>query len=65
VGEVAGPILELMTPGEFPHLTEMATSFYLRPDYDFADEFRFGLDLILDGIERRLDEARQDRLRTT
>jgi hypothetical protein len=32
----------------------MATSYYLRPGYDFGDEFGFGLDLILDGIERLL-----------
>jgi hypothetical protein len=32
----------------------MATSYYLQPGYDFADEFRFGLDLILDGLERSL-----------
>jgi AcrR family transcriptional regulator len=57
VGEVAGPILELMSAGEYPHLAEMATTYYLEPGYDFADEFDFGLDLVLDGIERRLDPA--------
>jgi AcrR family transcriptional regulator len=51
VGDVAGPILELMATGGYPHLTEMATSYYLRPGYDFADEFRFGLDVVLDGIQ--------------
>jgi hypothetical protein len=37
----------------------MARSYYLQPGYDFGDEFGFGLDLILDGIERLLtcDEA--------
>jgi AcrR family transcriptional regulator len=54
VGEVAGPIMELMAAGEYPHLVEMATSYYMQPGYDFADEFRFGLDLILDGLERSL-----------
>lgn len=54
LGEVAGPIMELMAAGEYPHLVEMATSYYLQPGYDFADEFRFGLDLILDGLERSL-----------
>ena len=29
----------------------MATTYYLQPGYDFGDEFRFGLDLILDGLE--------------
>ena len=55
VGDVAGPIMELMAEGEYPHLVEMATSYYLQPGYDFADEFRYGLDLILDGLERTLD----------
>jgi AcrR family transcriptional regulator len=54
LGEVAGPIMELMSAGEYPHLVEMATSYYLQPGYDFADEFEFGLRLVLDGIEGRL-----------
>ena len=54
VGEVAEPIMELMTVGEYPHLVQMATSYYMQPGYDFGDEFRFGLELILDGLERSL-----------
>jgi AcrR family transcriptional regulator len=54
VGEVAEPILELMAAGQYAHLVDMANSYFLQPGYDFADEFRFGLDLILDGIERQL-----------
>ncbi len=52
VGEVAAPIMELMAGGAYPHMVEMATSYYMQPGYDFADEFEFGLDLILDGLER-------------
>ena len=29
----------------------------MQPGYDYADEFEYGLDLILDGIERALDTA--------
>lgn len=54
LGEVAEPIMELMGAGEYPHLVEMATSYYMQPGYDFGDEFVFGLDLILDGLERSL-----------
>jgi AcrR family transcriptional regulator len=54
VGDVAGPIMERMAEGEYPHLVQMATSYYLQPGYDFADEFQFGLDLILDGLEKSL-----------
>lgn len=41
-------------PAEYPHLVEFATQRVLRPGYDYANEFDFGLDLILDGLERRL-----------
>jgi AcrR family transcriptional regulator len=57
VGEVAEPIMERMAVGEYPHLVQMATSYYLQPGYDFGDEFGFGLDLILDGIQRSLASA--------
>ncbi len=53
VGQVAEPIMELMATGAYPTMVEMARSYYLQPGYDFADEFEFGLDLILDGLERR------------
>ena len=54
VTEVADPIMELMAGGGYPHMVEMATTYYLQPDYDFADEFDFGLDLVLDGLSRLL-----------
>ncbi len=36
----------------FPHLAEIATQLVMKPGYDYANEFEFGLDLILDGLER-------------
>jgi AcrR family transcriptional regulator len=53
VRDVAEPIMATMATGEYPTMVEMATTYYMRPGYDFADEFEFGLDLILDGLERR------------
>lgn len=53
VKDVAEPIMALMETGAYPMMVEMATSYYLKPGYDFADEFEFGLDLILDGLDRR------------
>ncbi len=50
VGEVAEPIMDLMAAGDYPHLVDMATSYYLEPGYDFGDEFTFGLDLVLDSL---------------
>jgi len=29
----------------------------MQPGYDFADEFEYGLDLVLDGLERELERA--------
>ena len=52
VAEVAEPIMELMSGGEYPHLVDMATSYYVQPGYDFGNEFEFGLNLILDGLTR-------------
>jgi AcrR family transcriptional regulator len=36
----------------YPHLTELATEHVLQPGYDYSNEFEFGLELILDGLER-------------
>ena len=41
----------------YPHLMEIAVKHVLQPGYDYADEFVFGLDLILDGLERVLNTA--------
>ena len=61
VGDVAESIMKRMAEGEYPHLVHMATSYYLRPGYDFGDEFGFGLDLILDGIDRMLAREEVER----
>ncbi|OUC95035.1 TetR family transcriptional regulator [Streptomyces swartbergensis] len=53
--EVAGAILRDMPADTYPHLTELATEHVLKPGYDYADEFAFGLTLILDALHP--DEA--------
>jgi AcrR family transcriptional regulator len=50
--EVAQMILAQLPIDEYPHLTEMAIEYVLQPGYDYGNEFEFGLDLILDGLER-------------
>jgi AcrR family transcriptional regulator len=50
--EVAGDILEGFQPDEYPHLAEMAVDRAMKPGYSYGDEFEYGLDLILEGIER-------------
>jgi AcrR family transcriptional regulator len=50
LNEVAGAILHEMPADAYPHLTELATEHVLKPGYDYADEFTFGLTLILDAL---------------
>ena len=42
----------LVESGQYPHLAELTTEHVLAPGYSYAAEFAFGLDLILDGLER-------------
>jgi len=37
---------------QYPHLAEFMFGHVLQPGYDYGDEYEFGLDLILDGLER-------------
>ncbi|WP_448070569.1 TetR/AcrR family transcriptional regulator [Georgenia yuyongxinii] len=55
--EVAGAIAEDFASGQYPHMVEFATERVLRPGYDFGDEFEFGLNLILDALERSLPDG--------
>ena len=56
VAEVGENILRQLAD-EYPHLAEMITEHAMKPGYDYGDEFEFGLDLILDGLERLPDRA--------
>jgi AcrR family transcriptional regulator len=49
--EMAGNVLRQMPANAYPHLAEMAVEHVLKPGYAYADEFEFGLDLILNGLE--------------
>lgn len=51
MAELAQGISVLFDTGQYPYLAELTTEHVLQPDYDFGDEFEFGLNLILDGIE--------------
>jgi AcrR family transcriptional regulator len=55
--EVAENILRQMPADGYPYLAELAVEHVLQPGYAYANEFRFGLDLILDGLERSRDGA--------
>jgi AcrR family transcriptional regulator len=52
--EVAKMMMAQMPRGEYPHLTEFTVEHVLQSGYDYGEEFAFGLDLILDGLEMRV-----------
>jgi AcrR family transcriptional regulator len=55
--DLARTIMAGFTPDQYPHLTELTIQHVLQPGYDYGDEFEFGLDLVLDGLERARDAA--------
>ncbi|QBJ98467.1 TetR family transcriptional regulator [Rhodococcus sp. ABRD24] len=60
VDEIAGGILRDLPTDAYPHLIELITEHALRPDYNYGDDFEFGLGLILEAL--RPDEARVESL---
>ena len=52
--EVVEQMMAAMPGDEYPHLTEIALQHVMQPGYDYGDEYAYGLDLILDGLERAL-----------
>jgi AcrR family transcriptional regulator len=52
IGAVAEEMLQPFSPDEYPNLVELITEHAMKPGYDYGDEFEYGLDLILDGVER-------------
>jgi hypothetical protein len=57
IAEVAQGLRQSFDLNEYPHLVEMI-GHALKPGYDYLDEFEYGLDAILDGLERALDAPR-------
>ena len=54
ISEIA---LRELPAGEYPNLHEMMADHVLTVGFDYARVFEFGLDLILDGLERLRDDA--------
>jgi len=52
VAQVAETMLQPFPVNEYPNLMDFITEHAMKPGYDFGDEFEYGLDLILDGLER-------------
>ena len=54
--EVAAAMAETMPLEDYPHLAELTTEYVLQPGYDFGNSFEFGLDLIIEGLDRAKHE---------
>jgi len=52
VGEVAETMLQQFPAGAYPYLAETIVHHINKSGWEYGDEFEFGLDLILDGLER-------------
>lgn len=50
---VAADLAAFLPPDTYPHLHEFTTEHVMKqPNYSFGNSFEFGLDLIIDGIDR-------------
>jgi AcrR family transcriptional regulator len=56
---VAEGLMRQFASGEYPYMTEIATELVMKPGYSYSAEFEFGLDLILDGLERLRETAEE------
>jgi AcrR family transcriptional regulator len=51
IADLATEILGVHTADAYPNMAAFTTGYVLHGAYDFADEFDWGLDLVLDGLE--------------
>ena len=51
VAEVAETMLQPFPVNEYPNLVEFMNEHVMKPGYEYGDEFEYGLDLILDGLD--------------
>jgi AcrR family transcriptional regulator len=61
VAEVAETMLAPFVPAEYPNLVEFIAGHAMQPGYDYETEFEYGLDVVLDGLERARNAPRPDR----
>lgn len=60
VAEVATAMQANHPLDDYPDLAEFSADHIMRPDYDFGNEFEYGLKLILDGLAGSLDDEPSD-----
>jgi AcrR family transcriptional regulator len=56
IAEPAKAVMSMMPADAYPYLMEMIIDHALQPGYDYGAEFTWGLDLVLDGLEQRIDD---------
>jgi AcrR family transcriptional regulator len=56
VADTAASMMHFFDAEAYPALLEFTMEHIMRPDYDFGEEFEYGLDLILDGLARSLPD---------
>lgn len=57
LSEASDEIVAPLSPERYPSLVRFTSEHVMQPGYDFGDSFQIGLDLVLDGIERRGNSA--------
>ena len=55
--EMAEAFLHAIPADEYPHLREMVVEHAMKSGYDESADFGFGLDLILDGLQKLLNQS--------
>lgn len=55
--ELAAVMAAQLPADQYPHLAEFTVRHVLQPGYDYGEEFAYGLDLILDALDRAQSAA--------
>jgi AcrR family transcriptional regulator len=58
---MARDMFEPFPANEYPNLAEFVNSHVVKPGYDYAEEFEYGLEVILYGLEAELEAVRSER----
>ena len=54
MAEMAQDMFEPFPANDYPNLAEFVSDHVMKPGYDYGEEFEYGLDLILNGLEEAL-----------
>jgi AcrR family transcriptional regulator len=60
VADIAASMMEFFDADAYPFLLEFSTRHVMKPDYDFGEEFEYGLTVILDALAESILDAEVD-----